>query len=73
MRTGRTGVVEVDVGEEEMPDLAELVPALGETRPQRRQCGRRAAVEQGEAVVGLDEVAADVPSVALVQEVDRCG
>ncbi len=69
----RTGVVEVDVGEEEVPDLADLVTALGKPGSQRRESGRRAAVVQGETVVGLDEIAADAAAVALVQEVDRGG
>ena len=71
--TGCTRVVEVDVGEKEVPDLAELVAALREACPQSRQRRRRSAVEQGKAVVGLDEVAADVPPAARVQEVDRYG
>ena len=60
-RAGGPGVVEVDVGEEEMADLAELEPSLGEARLQRRHARRRAAVEERRAVVGLDDVAADVP------------
>ena len=34
-RAGRARVVEVDVGEEQMPDVTELEPSLGEARLQR--------------------------------------
>jgi hypothetical protein len=54
-----------------MPDLTELVPARGKADPKCRQRSRRAAVEEGETVVGLDEITADAAAVALVQEVDR--
>ena len=70
-RPGGAGVVEVDVREQQMPDLAELEPALREARLQRRYAGRRPAVEERRPVVRLDEVAADVPREALVEEVDR--
>ena len=70
---GRTRVIEVDVGEQEMSDLAEFVPSCGKPRSQRRQRGCWTAIEQSEAVVGLDEVTTDAASVARVQEIDRCG
>jgi hypothetical protein len=35
-RSGRAGVVEVDVGKEEMAELSELDPSLGQARLQRR-------------------------------------
>jgi hypothetical protein len=66
------GVVEVDVGEEEMSDLSQLVPSLGEACPQGGKSCRRTGVKEGETVVGLHQVDADTASVALVQEVDRC-
>ena len=40
------GVVEVDVGEQEVADVAELEPALGEAVLQGREAGRRPAVEE---------------------------
>ena len=67
----RAGMVEVDVGEEEVPDLSDLTTALRESCFQCREGRRRAAVVQGETVVRLDEEAADAAPVALVQEVDR--
>ncbi len=63
-RARGAGVVEVDVRKEEMPDLAELVPALGQAGTQSGDRRRRPAVEEGEAVVGLDEVAPDVAATS---------
>ena len=60
-RARRTGVVEVDVREEKVPDVAELEPALAEAGLQVLDAGRRAAVEERGAVVRLDEVTADDP------------
>ena len=67
---GGTGVVEVDVGEEEMADVRQLEPALGETRLQRVDARRRPAVVNGRPIVGLDQVRAD-DALGLVVEVDR--
>ena len=39
-RARRAGVVEVDVGEQEVADVAELEPALGESRLQRGEALR---------------------------------
>jgi hypothetical protein len=69
--SGGPGVVEVDVGEKEMPDLAELEPSPRKAGLQSRQAGCGTAVEESRAIVRLDEVAADVPRRAEVQEVDR--
>ena len=63
-------VVEVDVGEEKVPDVREGEPALRETRLQVLNARRRAAVEERGPVLGLEQVAADDPRV-LVVEVDR--
>ena len=70
-RAGGAGVVEVDVREEQMADVAELEAALREPGLQRRDARRRPAVVEREAVVGLDDVAADVAGEALVEQVDR--
>ena len=65
------GVVEVDVREQQVPDVLEGQPALGEAGLQRADRRRRPAVEQREAVVGLDDVDADDAVEAEVHEVDR--
>ena len=70
-RAGGAGVVEVDVREEQMADVAELEVALREPGLQRRNARRRPAVVEREAVVGLDDVAADVAGQPLVEQVDR--
>jgi hypothetical protein len=54
-----------------MTDVPELEPSLRESSLQRRYARGRAAVEQGDARVALDEIAADVPAQPLVEEVDR--
>ena len=67
-RAGSSRVVEVDVREQQMTHVGELEPFLGKARLQRGQRRRRAAVEECEAVVGLDEVHADrVLATAEVQ------
>ena len=63
-------MVEVDVGKEQVRDVPELEPARGKSRLERGDAGRWPAIEQREAVIGLDEVAAHVVSEAAVQEVD---
>ena len=50
-RARRAGVVEMDVREEQMPDVGELEPTLGEPGLQVLDAGRRAAVEERGAVV----------------------
>ncbi len=69
--SGGTRVVEVDVGEKQMPDLAELEALVGQTRLECRQARGRAAVVQRRSVVGLDQIDADRPARTLVEEVDR--
>ena len=64
---GRAGVVEMDVGEQQVLDVAELVPALGEPALQRGDAGRRPAVEEGEAAGRLEQVDADRPGRARVE------
>ena len=63
-------VVEVDVREEQVPDVGEVEPALGEAGLQVRDGGGRAAVEERRAVLRLEQVAAD-DARRLVVEVDR--
>ena len=67
---GRAGMVEVDVGEEQVRHVPELEPAVGEAGLEVRDARGRPAVEQRDAVVRLDEVAAHVVREAAVQEVD---
>ena len=67
----RAGVIEMDVRKQQMADIAELDPACAERVAERGNARRRAAVEKGEAVVGLDEVHADPSGVAEVEEVER--
>ena len=69
--TGRPRVVEVDVREEQVTDVAELEPPCAERVPQGRHAARRAAVEQRRAVVGVEQVRPDPAAVAEVQQVER--
>ena len=65
------GVVEVDVREQQVPHIGELEAALGEARLQLGHAGRRPAVLQRKAVLGLEQVRADHPLVAEVAQVER--
>ena len=67
----RARVVEVNVAEEEMPDVCETQAALAEACLQRLDAGSRAAVEQRRPVVGFDQVGADDPVASEVVEVER--
>jgi hypothetical protein len=67
----RSGVIEMDMRKQQMADIAELDPACAESVAERENARRGAAVEEGEAVVGLDEVHADPAGVAEVEEVER--
>ena len=67
---GGACVIEVDVAEEEMPDVGERDAVVGKPLLQRRNGGRRPAVEEREAVWGLEQVAADDAFRAEVVEVD---
>ena len=71
-RAGGAGVVEVDVREQQVADVGELEPAVGERLLQRREAGGRPAVVQGEPVRGLEQVAAH-DAFGLVVEVDEVG
>ena len=64
-------VVEVDVREEEVPDVGELEPALGEAGLQVRRCTVVGPQSKSAGpLVGLEQVAGDDPG-RLVVEVDR--
>ena len=63
-RPGGARVVEVDVGEEEVTQVADLDAAGRERLAQRREAARRAAVEEREPVVRLDQVRGDPAGVA---------
>jgi len=63
-------VIEVDVREQQVPEVADLDASLREALAEDGQAARRAAVVEREAVVRLDEVGADAPGVAAVQEVE---
>jgi hypothetical protein len=67
---GGAGMVEVDVAEQEVPDVRERQAALFEPSLERGDAARGPAVEEREAVVGLEEVAPDDVLGALVVEVD---
>src|SRR4051812_22392156 len=70
-RARRAGMVEVDVREQQVPDVGQLEPVRRESRVER--LGRRAGagVEERRPVVGLDEVHADRARAAAEVEVDQ--
>ena len=63
-------VVEVDVREQQVPDVVEVEPTVGEPRLERRERRRRPDVEQGRAVVRLERVRGDAALDPGVQQVD---
>ncbi len=67
----RAGVVEVDVAQQQVPDVGELQPARGQPGLQRLDRRARAAVEQRRPVVRLEEVRRDRPLRAVMVQVDR--
>ncbi len=64
-------MVEVDVRQEEVPDVSQLQAALREAGAECRECRGRSAVEECKTVVRLDDIAADAVRDALVVKVDR--
>ena len=70
-RAGGAGVVEVDVREQEVTQVGETDAALCEPGFERLACRGRPAVEEGEAVVGLDQVDPDRALAAGEVQVDR--
>ena len=67
---GGAGVIEVDVAQEEVPDVLEGEAETSESFLEPWKTRGRAAIEERRAVVGLDEVAADDTLDAAVVEVD---
>ena len=65
------GVVEVDVREEQVPQIGQLETARCEPGLQMLDAGRGATVEERGPVVGLEQVAADDRPALEVEEVDR--
>ena len=68
---GRARVVEVDVREQQVPDVGQLEVELAQALLEARQRRRRPAVEERGAVVGLDEVDADRALEAEEVQVER--
>ena len=68
---GGAGMVEVDVREQQVTHVLEREAALREPLVEALDAGRRPAVEERRAVIGLDEEGSDRPRVAQVKEVDR--
>ena len=68
---GRAGMVEMNVGEEQVAKVLELEPALAQGRVQALEACRGAAVEERRSVLGLDEVGADDALRALIVEIER--
>ena len=65
-----SGVIEVDVREQQVADVTQLEATLREAGPERRDAARRAAVEERRAVVRVEQVAGD-DARRLMVEVDR--
>jgi hypothetical protein len=70
-RPGRARMVEVDVREEEVPQVTYLVAAGRQCSAQRREAARRSAVDERQPIVRVDEVRADATRVTTVQEIER--
>jgi hypothetical protein len=64
-------VVEVDVAQQQVADVAELEVVVGEARLQRVDRRRRPAVEDRRSVVRVEDVGADAAGPAVVMKVDR--
>jgi hypothetical protein len=63
-------VVEVDVAQEQVPEVAQRPPALRQALLERGDGGRRAAVEEREPVLRVEQVAADDALGAEMVEID---
>jgi hypothetical protein len=66
----RARVVEMDVAEQQVADVGEREPAVGEAGLERVDRRRGAAVEDRGPVVGVEEVARDDPLAAEMVQVD---
>jgi hypothetical protein len=65
-------VIEVDMGEHEVPQVADLEPVSREPGFQRRHATRRAAVDEGR-LFAWQEVRRNDPGVPEEQEVEKLG
>jgi hypothetical protein len=63
-------VVEVDVAQEQVPEVAQRQPPLRQAVLERGDGGRRAAVEEREPVLRVEQVAADDALGAEMVEID---
>jgi hypothetical protein len=63
-------VIEMNMREQQVPEVADLEPALVKTGAKGVHRARRAAIEQREAVVGVDEVRGKSALATEVLEVD---
>ena len=66
-------MVEVDVREQEVPEVLQLEAACAQALLQPRQGRRRPAVEEGRAVPSVEQVDADRALGGAEVEVDRLG
>ena len=69
-RARRAGVVEVDVGEEQVAEVGDLEPLLRQPRSECVQAARRAAVDECR-LLALEQVRADDARPAEVLEVEE--
>src|SRR5262249_19051599 len=67
----RARVVEVDVREEQVPDVAEHEPTLAQPLLQLGNARRRPAVEEGQTALRLEQVDADDAVAAEMKKVER--
>jgi hypothetical protein len=63
-------VIEMDVRQQQVTNVGQREASLGEPRLEALDRGGRAAVEQCRAVLRLDDVRADRPGTAEVEEID---
>jgi hypothetical protein len=61
----------VDVRQQQVLHVAELHAAAPEGVVQSPEAARRPAVEEGEALIGFDQVGGDPALVAAVEKVER--
>ena len=67
---GRTRVVQVDVGEQEMAKVAEQEPTQAESRLECRQAGARAAIDQ-RRLVARQQIGGNDPRPPEVLQVEK--
>ena len=71
--SGRARMVEVDVREQQVTDVGESETVLAKALLEALDSGGRSAVEEGRAVLRVEQVRADYSGGSLVSEVDRPG